>query len=226
MRYLLFYWVVFLGICADSYGQVVEPSPLGVPSLTETSDRPRGGITSEDSEDEVRKCLVNTALGQTHVRERTGNNDGAEVRKYLAVFNYKEGTPYCGLFVEWVYRQCGVLSNVRAPAVARNWIAYPPRLVWNRGYLRGRTVRVGDSAALKFPQRRGGFRCHVELVADWQDDDDIEDFVTVGGNTSAPRGVRGGEGVHKKMRDKDMAIIANHISVNFKESPKLRTIWK
>ena len=169
----------------------------------------------ESSDDkEVRKCLVKVALGQTQVRERTGRNDGVEVRKYLSILNLPEGTPYCGAFVEWVYRQCGVASNVQAPAVAHSWMKYPQRVVWDKAPVTGKSVpQAGDVAVFAWRQRVGGLRYHSEVVVEWQDDEQEEDFVTVGGNTSAPRWVKvKGEGVHKKLREKDLAVVSNHIS--------------
>jgi len=201
---LFFYWFIFLGICDVAYGQVVIAPPA-----------PSGGA-------ELRKCLVKTALSQTHVRERTGRNDGLEVRKYLKILHLPEGTPYCGAFVEWVYRQCGINSNVQAPAVAYSWVRYPNRLVWNKESIRGKqSPQAGDVAVFTWKQRTGGIRHHSELVAEWQDDDEVEDFVTIGGNTSAPSFVKlKGEGVHRKLREKGGATIADHISSGIAPKPR------
>jgi CHAP domain len=214
MRNLLFYWLIFLGICNDSWCQVV--GPLAPPK-------------GRNFEIEVRRCLMKTALSQTHVRERTGRNDGMEIRLYLKILNLPEGTPYCGAFVEWVYRKCGVVSNVQAPAVAYSWQKYPNRIVWNKAPVIGKKApQRGDVAVFAWRQRNGSsykVRHHTELVIDWQDDrygepDDVEDFVTVGGNTSAPVGVTGGEGVHKKLRDKDIAVISNHVASTLSQKPR------
>lgn len=180
------------------------------------------------AESDTRKCLVKGALSQTHVRERTGRNDGVEVRKYLKILYLSEGTPYCGAFIEWVYRQCGISSKVQAPAVAYSWMKYPQRVVWNKGPIRDkkapqsgdvavftwrqRTGGTGGRSAAAAPLRRRAVRYHSELVAEWQDDEEVEDFVTVGANTSAPRWVKvKGEGVHKKLRQKEEVVVSNHI---------------
>lgn len=174
------------------------------------------------AESQTRMCLVKVALGQTHVRERTGRNDGLEVRKYLKILHLPEGTPYCGAFVEWVYRQCGINSNVQAPAVAYSWAKYPPRLVWNKGAVSGKkSPQMGDVAVFGWRQRAGGVRYHCELVAEWQEDEEVEDFVTIGANTSAPIYVKvKGEGVHKKLRQKEEAVVANHISGSLEAKPR------
>jgi hypothetical protein len=177
---------------------------------------------NDSQEVEIRKCLVKVALGQTHVRERTGRNDGIEVQKYLKILHLPEGTPYCGAFVEWVYRQCGVNSYVQAPAVAYSWMKYPQRLVWNKGAVFGKkSPQMGDVAVFAWRQRMGTVRYHCELVAEWQDDEEVEDFVTVGANTSAPIYVKvKGEGVHKKLRQKEEAVVGNHISGSLAVKPR------
>lgn len=141
-----------------------------------------------------------------------------EIRRYLRLLNLSEGTPYCGAFVEWVYRQCGVVSNVQAPAVAFSWMKYPQRLVWKKTSVVGKKApQLGDVAVFAWRQRTGGVRYHCELVLQWDIDEDIEDFVTVGANTSAPQ-TRSppwvkvkGEGVHRKLRQKEAAVVSNHI---------------
>lgn len=170
----------------------------------------------------TRACLVKVALSQTHVRERTGRNDGVEVRKYLKILHLPEGTPYCGAFIEWVYRQCGINANVQAPAVAYSWMKYPQRVVWNKGPIHGKKApQGGDVAVFTWRQRTGTVRYHCELVAEWQDDEEVEDFVTVGANTSAPRWVKvKGEGVHKKLREKEEAVVSNHISGSLEVKPR------
>jgi hypothetical protein len=214
MRNLLFYWAIFLGIYHGAWGQVVKPSPLTPDGGTQFSTKVRN-----TPESEIRRCLVKTALSQTHVRELTGHNDGAEIRKYLKMLNLPEGTPYCAAFVEWVYRSCGVVSNVQYPARAFNWIRYPNRIVWNKADLPKKTPQSGDVAVFAWRQRRAGIykvRHHSEIVIEWQDDrygepDDIEDFVTVGGNTTSPINKKI-EGVFRRLRDKDLAVVACHLS--------------
>jgi hypothetical protein len=176
-------------------------------------------VVSDQPLTTTRQCLVKTAFSQTRVRELTGRNDGLEIRKYLKMLNLPEGTPYCGAFVEWVYRQCGIVSNVQYPARAYNWIRYPNRLVWNKAALPKKTPQSGDVAVFAWRQRRAGVykvRHHSEIIVEWQDDrygepEDVEDFVTVGGNTSSPTNKKI-EGVFRKLRDKDMAVVACHIA--------------
>ena len=227
---MFFYWLIFLGICDVANGQVVSP-------LTPNGGTQYSTNVTNMPETEIRKCLVKVALSQTHVRERTGRNDGVEVRKYLKILHLPEGTPYCGAFIEWIYRQCGISSNVQAPAVAYSWIKYPQRIVWNKGPIRDkkapqsgdvavftwrqRTGGAGGRSAAAAPLRRRAVRHHSELVAEWEDDEEVEDFVTVGANTSAPIYVKvKGEGVHKKLRQKEEAVVSNHISGSLEVKPR------
>lgn len=167
---MFFYWLIFLGLCDVADGQVVNPLPPNGGTKYSTS-------VTNISETELRKCLVKVALGQMQVRERTGRNDGVEVRKYLKILHLPEGTPYCGAFVEWVYRQCGINSNVQAPAVAYSWIKYPQRLVWNKGAVSGKkSPQMGDVAVFAWRQRTDTVRYHSELVAEWQDDEEVVYF--------------------------------------------------
>ena len=49
----------------------------------------------------------------------------------------------------------------------------------------------------------------------------MEDFVTIGANTSAPIYVKvKGEGVHKKLREKEEAVVSNHISGSLEMRPR------
>jgi uncharacterized protein (TIGR02594 family) len=193
---------------------VVEPSPLSPRggSSPQGQPRPRRGDKVQWDDREIRKCLVKTARSQAHVRERTGKNDGAEVLKYLKMLHLPEGTPYCGAFVEWVYRRCGVASNVQAPAVAYSWMKYPNRVVWNKKPVPNKAPQVGDVAVFAWRQRVGGVRYHCEVVIDWEDDEEVDDFVTVGGNTSSPTNKRV-EGVFRKVRAKDAAVVSNHLNL-------------
>jgi CHAP domain len=222
MRNLFFYWAIFLGVYHSAWGQV----DLG---LSAFSGRPSASGKFDNrkltAESQTRLCLTKTALSQTHVRELTGHNDGVEIRKYLKILNLPEGTPYCGAFVEWVYRQCGVVSIVQAPAVAYSWAKYPNRIVWNKAPILGKKApQQGDVAVFAWRQRRGGVRYHSELVVEWQDDDEVEDFVTVGGNTSSPTNKKI-EGVFRKLRDKDIAAVSDHISMSFSKQSTLKPIW-
>ena len=70
----------------------------------------------------------------------------------ISQMGFREGTPYCGAFLDWVFRQCEVSHHVASP--------------------------------------------------------DEEDFMTIGGNTSAIKGGASGEGVHRKIRPKDIAVVS------------------
>jgi len=161
-------------------------------------------VTNNQVESEARKCLVKTARTQLFVREKTGHNDGAEILKYLKPLGFKEGTPYCGAFLNWVFIQCGVKHHVIAPAAAYHWMKEPSRRLWNMGRPVAKTApQQGDVAVFNWRKRY-----HCELVIEWVDDEDEEDFMTIGANTSAIKGDGSGEGVHRKIRPKDIAVVS------------------
>lgn len=65
---------------------------------------------------------------QLGVKEATGNNDGADVDKYLATANLA-GTKlaWCGCFVNWSLENAGI-KGVKEPAWALNWRKYGQKL--------------------------------------------------------------------------------------------------
>lgn len=168
----------------------------------------------------ARQCVVDRAMTQRHVRERTGRNDGREVEQYLALIGFRRGTPWCGAFVNWCYVQCGQPVSIRSPALAAAWLSDPKRLVWYGAKGALLTARARDGPPLPnqpMPGDVAGFRWqsyqirHVEVVAEWDTDEDEDEFLTVGGNTSGqawPGAVRR-EGVYVKRRQKEDALIAN-----------------
>jgi hypothetical protein len=204
LSYLLHSCIIVLGLCITCFGQVVS------------------------WEESKRKCLIQTAESQLFVRERTNHNDGADVAKFLATCKLKPGTPWCGAFVHWVHLQCNIPHEVHFPARAANWFADRTKSIWWFGKAISKDKRLigyhpqsGDIAGFTFWKNR---ITHVEIVYEWEDDDDVEEFFTIGGNTTAPRGTRNPrEGVHLKKRDKDGAIISNFLSVHPKSVP-LKTI--
>ena len=48
------------------------------------------------------------------VRELTGNNDGADVEKYLESVGLGKGYAWCAAFVHWCLEQAGIENNVTA----------------------------------------------------------------------------------------------------------------
>lgn len=136
-------------------------------------------------------------IGEVGVVERTGQNDGPEVERYLASVGLGEGYPWCAALPHWSYRRCGrVLEPAREFAAAARWHE-PRRRVWVRkGWTPKpgeRLSRPGDHVALYYANL--GRIGHTAVVE--SEDDDY--FATVEGNTNA-EGSREGNGVHRRRR--------------------------
>lgn len=56
-------------------------------------------------QDSIRLEVQKTYRGESHVREKTGKNDGKRVEEYLASVGLKKGQPYCAAGVSWVFIQ-------------------------------------------------------------------------------------------------------------------------
>lgn len=56
----------------------------------------------------LRRELVKVAQSQEGVREKTGNNDGPEIRMYLREVGLPEGYPYCAAGMAWCHNQVGI----------------------------------------------------------------------------------------------------------------------
>ena len=53
----------------------------------------------------LRGKLVAVAASQVGVREKTGKNDGPEIRKYLLEVDLSEGYAYCAAGLTWCHNQ-------------------------------------------------------------------------------------------------------------------------
>lgn len=203
--YSLLCILVYVGLCTTATGQIL----VGSRQLAVVSK-----LLPE------RRCVVERALSQRHVREKTGQNDGREVERYLALLGYRAGTSWCGAFVNWCYTKCGQRPKVNVPARAASWFADKSRLV----YRMGTTVRHFRTSGSDPPQPKcpqpgdlAGFSwsghrvAHVEMVIEWDADED--EFLSVGGNTAAPRNTGDPrEGVHLKRRNKEDVVVADWLS--------------
>ncbi|MBS7565080.1 CHAP domain-containing protein [Mucilaginibacter sp. Bleaf8] len=60
-------------------------------------------------------ATIAVALTQLGVHEKTGNNDGPEVEKYLKAVGLNKGNPWCMAFVVWCVNTAGTQLGVRNP---------------------------------------------------------------------------------------------------------------
>jgi hypothetical protein len=129
-----------------------------------------------------RTALVQTALKENGVRERTGKNDGLAVEKYLKYVNLSKGHPWCAAFLSWVYGQQGF----KVPKSAWSPALFPASRL---------TLKPlpGDVMGIYFPELKR--IAHVGLVesmhSDW--------VYTIEGNTNVSGSLEG-DGVYRRMR--------------------------
>jgi hypothetical protein len=113
-------------------------------------------------------------MSQIGVMEQSGNNDGPQIRDYLATTGLPEGHPWCAAFVSWVYGQCGVIN---------------PSSAWSPSYFPGNKTIHSNNITYKQPERGDVFGiyftslqriAHVGFIHRWGD----RLVTTVEGNTN------------------------------------------
>ena len=80
-----------------SYGELEVITEIEEPSLVDT-----------------RAEVAAIYKSQVGVRERTGNNDGKDVEKYLKSVGLGKGFAWCAAFVHWCLNQAGVKNSINA----------------------------------------------------------------------------------------------------------------
>jgi len=167
-------------------------------------------LSGKANESSIRKNLCDTLHSQLHVRELTGNNDGAEVEAYLKFVGFNKGAAYCAAFVSYNLNAVGVTSppnpkSAWSPNFAKEpYIVYSAKL--NKQHKLHYKVQGGDCFTLFYPKlNRVG---HVGFIVG----ESGGYYLTIEGNT-APNGTREGSGVHKLKRDKSkIYTVTNYIT--------------
>lgn len=167
-------------------------------------------VTAAPEPETVQEAAVRIALSDVGVREQ-GDNDGPEVRSFLASVGLGPHYKWCGAWMHSVYRRAGlVLEPARSFAMAATWA--DSHIVMRKGGLDAfdesnvsdieRISEDGDAFTLHYASlKRVG---HVGMVIGEDDDS----FITVEGNTG-PGGEREGQGVYKRIRDKEIIWTLN-----------------
>lgn len=161
---------------------------------------PRNTNTHQ-TETKLRKHLIVYLKSQLYVREKTGNNDGIEVEKYLAYVGLKKGAPWCAAFCSYAYAQLNIPN---------------PKTAWSPAWslTKDRTTKYlpGDCFTLYYPNlKRVG---HVGIITG----ETHGYYTTIEGNTGNS-GSREGSGVFTFKRDKRKVFaITNYISRLYHES--------
>ncbi|MBC7418346.1 MAG: peptidoglycan-binding protein [Pedobacter sp.] len=141
---------------------------------------PHRNLLGADEQQRVR--LLNIARTQIGVRERTGQNDGEQVERYLATTGLKKGQPWCAAFISWVFKEGGYNA---------------PRTAWSPALFNTRVntkkPETCNIFGIWFPELKR--IAHVGLIekreGDW--------LISIEGNTNVP-GSREGDGVYRKRR--------------------------
>ena len=141
-------------------------------------------------------CVEARYLKEVGVREKTGNNDGKDVEKYLKSVGLGKSYSYCAAFVHWVLESCGIPTSITAwspTAENRNNLIYS-KSKWNK------TPKSGDvftlySSKMKRINHTGFLHRYNDGIV-----------TTVEANTSSNGAISGsildvnGDGVYMKKR--------------------------
>jgi LysM repeat protein len=142
----------------------------------------------------IRNKIKETYYSQIGIREKTGNNDGYDVEKYLNSAGLGKGYPWCASFIYWVYLKNNLKISVKYPAWVPSY--FPPnKLIYVRGKFENKKPKPGDLIGIWF--RSKNRLAHIGFY----DDEDDKFFITVEGNTNNA-GSREGDGVYRKRRIK------------------------
>ncbi|HEY0843712.1 CHAP domain-containing protein [Methylotenera sp.] len=124
------------------------------------------------------------------MREATGNNDGAEVERYLMTVGLGKGYAWCAAFVHWALSACGVPNNITAwSPTAHN----AKNVVYHRGMLH-KDIKAADVFTI---YSNGKKRIsHTGFVHKYTGNGY---YVSVEGNTNSG-GSHDGDGVYRRIR--------------------------
>ena len=150
----------------------------------------------------LRYELIKVAESQVGVREKTGKNDGKEVRMYLRETGLTEGYAWCAAFVTWCHNQ----MNIPNPESAWSPDWFRSNVVYRRNHIRIKPYesRGGEVIGLYYDNlKRVG---HVGIIVQ----EHKLHYITVEGNTGGDGG-REGDGVYRKIRRKEnIHVIADY----------------
>lgn len=84
----------------------------------------------------VRDSVESVLKNLEGVTERTGHNDGPEIKAVLATCGLKEGNPYCAATVNYAFGQAGIFTGVVNPAYSPNWFTQKEKVVYKKTWKR------------------------------------------------------------------------------------------
>ncbi len=157
----------------------------------------------------LRGKLVAVAASQVGVRERTGKNDGPEVRQYLKEVGLSEGYAYCAAGLTWCHNQLKIPN---------------PQSAWSPDWFKANVVYRRNKPQISpfesLPGQVAGFYSeskkrvsHVALI----ESENRQHYFTIEFNTNGS-GSDDGEGVRRIIRKKESVhVIADHVGKFIKE---------
>lgn len=152
-------------------------------------------------------CLVRVAEAEVGVKEEGAPNSGPRVNQYLASTKLGPGFYWCASFCHWVHRECGTtLEPEREFAAAARFAR--EHVVWKKGdaeqQMSGGSRISEDGMEFTLFYRNLGRVGHVGIVVGEAEDE----LLTVEGNSSGD-GSRNGDGVYRRVRDKETIWTVN-----------------
>ena len=118
------------------------------------------------SDSSVRQEIIILAKSYIGVTEST-NNRGKEVDQFIVHGGLTPPQPWCGLFVQYIYDSCGVLTP-KYPALAASWFAKNIT----------KTPYPGSTVGIYFTKLKGIH--HVGILEEINN----KDFIYISGNTN------------------------------------------
>lgn len=191
-----YYLLALLALLLSACGQVTPSRTVSVASIV-----PEPVVLPDTP------CVVRTAVKEIGVKE-TGENSGPRVNQYLASTKLGPGFFWCASFCHWTLAQCGnTLQPAREFAAAarfgREHVRYKKGDLEQYRVSQMRISEDGNLFTLYYANlKRIG---HVGVVIGETE----EDLITVEGNTG-DGGSRNGNGVFKRIRDKETIYTVNN----------------
>ncbi len=137
---------------------------------------------------------------QIGIREKTGHNDGPEIKMYLKSVGLAEGYAWCAALQVWTFVKaaCEAMSSIPIAITAMASGIYTAATISGRKSV-NQSVHVGDIVVWKFSRTPSGHtgRC-TKVLYRWR-------IRNLEGNTSSGLGgsQRDGGGVYERTRDLD-----------------------
>lgn len=157
--------------------------------------------------------VIEFAKANLHVREKSGKNDGPEIKRWLNYIGLDEGQPYCAAFAVFMYHSAAAKLGIPMPLpkIGRASVLYktcqknPYKykvISSKRVFLGIEKLEEADLSIWSHGAVTGNWAGHVGVVTDQVTNNDFDD---IEGNTGpgAKGSQREGDGVYARHRKLD-----------------------